>query len=274
MLGLDDFVLGSIGGSLVSGLLNNSAASDRQDAAQTFSAQQYATRYQTTVKDMEAAGLNPMLAYSQMGGPSPSGVVSSPGGYGDVGHTAMQARMNSAQVANVNADTANKEASAELIQSQIAQNYASADQSRANVALMGEQANKIIAEVKNIPTAGRQMEATINMLAAQAFSLQQKGESEAYIRSNLTALTNKIFAELPVLRSQEMLNRANTALAYATRGLRSVEAEHEGVKIGETQTRKDLNQLDIDAAHALDNVGRGAKQVKPVFDVLRNILRR
>jgi hypothetical protein len=39
-----------------------------QEQANQFNAQQYATRYQTTVKDLQAAGLNPMLAYSQGGG--------------------------------------------------------------------------------------------------------------------------------------------------------------------------------------------------------------
>lgn len=55
----------------------NQAAQQRQDAANAFNAQQYATRYQTTVKDLEAAGLNPMLAYGQGAG-SPIPVSAAP----------------------------------------------------------------------------------------------------------------------------------------------------------------------------------------------------
>lgn len=49
----------------------NRRAADAAEQAQGFSAAQFASRYQTTVKDMQAAGLNPMLAYSQGGGFSP-----------------------------------------------------------------------------------------------------------------------------------------------------------------------------------------------------------
>ena len=68
-----DAIIGGLT-SLIGGERTNQAAADRAESAQNFSAQQYATRYQTTVKDLEAAGLNPMLAYSQGPGSSPTGV--------------------------------------------------------------------------------------------------------------------------------------------------------------------------------------------------------
>lgn len=54
------------------------AAQQNQAAANAFSAQQYATRYQTTVKDLQAAGLNPMLAYGQGAGSAPSSAAPAP----------------------------------------------------------------------------------------------------------------------------------------------------------------------------------------------------
>ena len=51
----------------------NAAAMARQAEANAFNAQQYQTRYQTTVKDLQLAGLNPMLAYSQGPGTAPTG---------------------------------------------------------------------------------------------------------------------------------------------------------------------------------------------------------
>jgi len=71
--------------SLLTGGLNyigtqqqNQAAAQRQADANAFNAQQFATRYQTTVKDLQAAGLNPMLAYSQGAGSGASSVAPAP----------------------------------------------------------------------------------------------------------------------------------------------------------------------------------------------------
>ena len=41
--------IGQLGSKLLGGFLDNQSATDRQEAAQQFSAQQYATRYQTQV---------------------------------------------------------------------------------------------------------------------------------------------------------------------------------------------------------------------------------
>lgn len=79
--GLGDAISGvaSLGGSIYSANSANQsvnaqiqAAQQNQAAANAFSAQQYATRYQTTVKDLEAAGLNPMLAVSNGPGSAPT----------------------------------------------------------------------------------------------------------------------------------------------------------------------------------------------------------
>ena len=56
----------------------NQANTDIANQANQFSAQQFATRYQTTVKDLQAAGLNPMLAYSQGGGSPPTAQMPAP----------------------------------------------------------------------------------------------------------------------------------------------------------------------------------------------------
>jgi hypothetical protein len=69
----------STAGSIAGGLIGQqgvqdqiSAAQQNQAAANAFSAQQYATRYQTTVKDLQAAGLNPMLAATTGAGTAPT----------------------------------------------------------------------------------------------------------------------------------------------------------------------------------------------------------
>jgi hypothetical protein len=72
--GVKDIVgplLGAAGSYLGQSSANQSNR-DLMNQANAFSQEQFATRYQTTVKDLQAAGLNPMLAYAQGGGSAPT----------------------------------------------------------------------------------------------------------------------------------------------------------------------------------------------------------
>ena len=61
------------GASLIGGAMTNSANQAQAQANRDFQAGQSATSYQRAVADMQAAGLSPMLAYSQGGASTPSG---------------------------------------------------------------------------------------------------------------------------------------------------------------------------------------------------------
>lgn len=89
---------------------NNRQAEKRQHEAQDFSAQQFATRYQTTVKDIKAAGLNPMLAYQQGGGSPPSSSAASSSGKLDLASATATTRLSSAQAAKIDEETENVKA--------------------------------------------------------------------------------------------------------------------------------------------------------------------
>lgn len=91
------------------------AAQANQANANAFSAQQYATRYQTTVKDLQAAGLNPMLAAQTGAGSAPTSAPPAPT-FNKLGNTAT-GLLTGAQSA---ADYMNKRATEEDI-------YASVD---------------------------------------------------------------------------------------------------------------------------------------------------
>jgi hypothetical protein len=71
---------------MIGGMMGNTASANQASANRAFQAQQSAeqmafqermrsTQYQTTVADLKAAGLNPMLAYSQGGAGTPTGAM-------------------------------------------------------------------------------------------------------------------------------------------------------------------------------------------------------
>jgi hypothetical protein len=113
-MGLFDGLVGSVVGGVADILGQQSTNKQNialQNQANAFSAEQFATRYQTTVDDLTKAGLNPMLAYGQGGGSPPSavGIAQQTNPYqraGDVAgkalgaaNTAMQTQLTDAQVA-------------------------------------------------------------------------------------------------------------------------------------------------------------------------------
>lgn len=87
----------------------NQANADLAQSQNQFSAQQFATRYQTTVKDLQAAGLNPMLAYGVTpNAPSAIGIPTQQNKYAgmaDAGTKAIGAANMAAQTQLTDAQT-------------------------------------------------------------------------------------------------------------------------------------------------------------------------
>lgn len=75
--------LGATVGGLVGGAIGqretNAANAEQAEINRQFQADMSNTAYQRTVKDMQAAGLNPMLAYSQGGASTPGGATAQMG---------------------------------------------------------------------------------------------------------------------------------------------------------------------------------------------------
>ena len=246
---MDPYLFGAGASAIASffgGERRNEAQADQAAAANAFSAQQFATRYQTTTKDMQAAGLNPMLAYSQGGGAPPSGQQSQ---VQDTVTPAVQsgtsalvaslgARKLEAEIENIQADTGQKEASAmerrgeaENKPMQNVASAASAAKDRSQVGLNEVMFNKANAEIANIPLEGNRIKAATESLAQQAKLAIEQGATQGWVRSQLSAAISKLNSE------------------------------------------NDLLRLDISAADKVSNLGREAGQLKPVIDIIVSILR-
>lgn len=228
-------LLSSVGGAL----LGHSLAKDRQEDAQDFSAQQFATRYQTTVQDMKAAGLNPMLAYSQGGGNAPTSSAASAQS-SDMSQAYLQSKLNSAQIANIEAQTAKTQAETNIIsETGLDQAKATLNKTLVDVGLSSSQIAKVNSETQNIIQTLNNIKSEDERLKAAARMLNQ--QSQLYTQQTMTEAQR-----VKLVEEQAKLVIAQTGLA----------------------------NLDIAAAKSFDNIGREFKQLQPMLELIRSLIRR
>lgn len=152
--------------------------------------QMRATQYQTAVKDMQAAGLNPMLAYSQGGAGNLSGAVSA-SAQNDLGQfvsSALQARQVNGELEQMEAQNKNLEEQNKNLQEQNKQIQAGTQESKDRAWLLRQQADTEIAKARR-ETIGyindeAESRARIALMAAQS---RNYDANSAY-----TALRNKL----------------------------------------------------------------------------------
>ena len=196
------------GAALLGGALANDSSRTQAHEANDFSAQQYATRWQTTTADLKAAGLNPMLAYTQGVGSSPTGrqadvrdvITPAVNAYNQYGVNSI----NSAQTANINADTENKKKQGDLIDAQAAQAWSSAAQSNQNVELMKTQASKIVQEIDNLKTEKQRTEALILNVAAATGLIDKQTLTEVARARNLNTDSILNVAQTSLVKSEKL----------------------------------------------------------------------
>lgn len=165
--------LGFLGGQLT-----NDRSVDQAASNNAWSAQQYATRYQTQVNDLKAAGLNPMLAYSQSPGSAPTAQA-----------VQFQNPMSSA------ADAMRSVASS-------AQSVSSAHQADAQSRLIDETVEKTKKETRNLDDEQVRLKAAYINLAEQSALLAQQGQTEVVKRQVLDATAKKMVTENLISRAE------------------------------------------------------------------------
>jgi len=235
-----------LGSSIGGGIDTNEARKDAAQSANEFSAQQYATRYQTQVKDLQAAGLNPMLAYSQGPGVSPTGQqYQSSNPYENVSKDYASAYNVQREGERIESDTRLKDAQKDSQESMSKLNDAQRE-------LVNETVSKVKEEIANLKSDNARIKALTDTIIEQKNLYYAQGLTTRSQGDMYRATADKLKAEIPYMSSKQFLADAQKAL---------VEVESK------------LKGLDLESAQKFDNFGRDANQLRPVLEVLKALVR-
>jgi hypothetical protein len=237
MFGIDDAAAATL---LVGGLGylgqqdTNSANQGNAQAQMDFQERMSNTAYQRQTKDMEAAGLNPMLAYMKGGGAStPSGAMAT-----------YQSPVSGAAQAATSAQ----------IPSNIRSTQATAKQTGAQTEyLTGSQTELTNTQINNLRTENDKAKAVIDNLRIEYQNLVKQG-------LNLTEVGNQIRKNIDLMSSQIYNFDMISSNTYVLTEINKLE--------------KQLRSYDVEAASGLGNIGREYNQLKGLLDVFRALTRR
>lgn len=233
-------IAGEIAGSLASSALSAWGQYQTNKTSRAIAREQMEfqermsnTAYQRAVADLQEAGLNPALAYSQGGASSPIG-ASAP--VGNVGAAAVQGGIDGANAAAVirnlyeqnrkiraettatEADAAVKTASLPLINAQVEQSMASAQQSRAHAQVLNHTVDQTLAQIGHIKSQNEQVKvATRILLQNEGINMQERMMALDLVRAQIYSTTasgryHQRMAEQPVISGGVLGGAINSAV--------------------------------------------------------------
>lgn len=180
----------AIGGAIDSDNAQSDAerfSTNSAEASRAWQERMSNTAYQRGMRDIEKAGLNPMLAYSQGGANVPVGATAQYPGAVGAQTQAAGASVASASAAESQASTAAKIGDATV--------------------------RKTAQEIENLQSTNDQIKAIVLNLGQEYQNLVKEGYNKTEVGNHLRATIDKLKAEIPLINSEMWRNDASAALA-------------------------------------------------------------